>query len=300
MISPALRILIVDDEKSNLVVLSNLLKAEAQITLASNGKAALEKAQELKPDIILLDVVMPDQSGFDVIKQLKACEITRSIPVIFITALGDVDSEEKGFELGACDYISKPFHLGIVKARVKLHLTLARQCIMLEMLANVDPLTTIPNRRKFDEQMEAEWLVAQRSQQPLVMAMVDVDKFKQYNDHYGHAAGDQVLTLVAKALNEQLQRPRDFVARYGGEEFVIIIGDSDLTGAKAVLENCRHAIEDLDIEHELSSHQKVTISAGAIICIPNHDITSAQALKQADSMLYHAKEHGRNQVCWNE
>ncbi|EWH09423.1 response regulator receiver modulated diguanylate cyclase [Catenovulum agarivorans DS-2] len=300
MISPALRILIVDDEKPNLVVLSNLLKTEAQITLASNGKAAIEKAQELKPDIILLDVVMPDQNGFEVIKQLKACEITRAIPVIFITALGDVASEETGFELGACDYISKPFHLGIVKARVKLHLTIARQCIMLEMLANVDPLTTIPNRRKFDEQLEAEWLIAQRNQQPLVLAMVDVDKFKQYNDHYGHAAGDKVLTQVAQALNKQLQRPRDFVARYGGEEFVIIIGDSDLSGAKAVLDNCRQAIEDLDIEHELSTHNKITISAGAIICTPNNGVTSVQALKQADTMLYQAKECGRNQVCWNE
>ncbi|KMT63851.1 diguanylate cyclase domain-containing protein [Catenovulum maritimum] len=298
MISPALRVLIVDDEKSNLVILSDLLKREAQISLANCGKLGLKKAQELKPDIILLDVMMPDFDGFEVIKELKACEITRQIPVIFITGLGDVESEEKGFELGACDYIQKPFHLGIAKARVRLHLTLARQCIMLEELANVDPLTSIANRRKYDEQITNEWAAAQRNKTEIVLAMIDVDQFKQYNDNYGHSAGDLVLSQVGKALNLQLQRPRDFVARYGGEEFVVIIADTNTEGAQKTLENCKQAIEALNIKHEFSQHQQITISIGAVICQPELEQKPEAALKQADEMLYQAKQNGRNRIEW--
>ncbi len=299
MVNPNLRILIVDDEKPNLMVLSDLLQNEAQITLANNGKRAIEKAQELQPDIILLDVVMPEVSGFDVIKALKANKLTRSIPVIFITGLGDVKSEEKGFELGACDYIQKPFHLGIVKARVKLHLTIARQCIMLEKLANIDPLTAIPNRRKFSERVENEWAGAKRNRNPIVLAMVDVDKFKQYNDQYGHAAGDNVLTQVAKTLQTQLKRPRDFIARYGGEEFVIIINETDQISANAILEKCRSAVQNLNIKNEASPHACITVSIGAAICTPSSNISANALLEQADHTLYQAKETGRNKLAWS-
>ncbi len=299
MINRTLRILIVDDEKPNLMVLSSLLKSEAQISLATNGQSALEKARSLKPDLILLDIVLPDQNGFDVIKELKASKATHAIPVMFITGLGDVSSEEKGFDLGACDYIHKPFHLGIVKARVKLHLTLARQRIMLEELANVDPLTAIANRRKCDQHVLAQWTAAYRKQSSILIAMVDVDEFKLYNDEYGHDRGDNALSLVAKALSEQLHRSGDFVARYGGEEFMIVIADTNITGARTVIDNCCNAVRALELEHKSSHHSVVTISVGALVIEPEQQLPKA-AIKQADELLYKAKESGRDKVCWND
>ena len=153
-------VLIVDDEKTNLKILSDILKSEANVLIAKNGEQAISKAEQLVPTLILLDVVMPQMDGFDVIAALKSNERTHGIPVIFITGLSDVDNEERGFALGACDYIQKPFHATIVKARVKLHLQLARQRHLLEELANIDPLTSLANRRKFDQVLEHEWIAA--------------------------------------------------------------------------------------------------------------------------------------------
>ncbi len=178
------RVLAVDDEKSNLKVLSELLQNDANISLAKDGAQALRKAIELQPDLILLDIMMPDMSGFEVIRLLKQDPLTSHIPVIFITALNDVLNEEKGLELGACDYISKPFNSAVCKARVRLHLRLARQQTLLERLAKVDPLTSIGNRRKYDEVFEREFKVSSRAQTPFSLAMIDIDHFKSYNDQY--------------------------------------------------------------------------------------------------------------------
>jgi diguanylate cyclase (GGDEF)-like protein len=298
MISSELKILIVDDEKINLKVLSELLRSEAKISLANNGPDALEKAASLKPDIILLDVVMPGMSGFEVIDKLKKSEHTRAIPVIFITGLGDADNEEKGFELGSCDYIQKPFHAAIVKARVRLHLQLARQCILLEQLANIDPLTAIANRRKYEETFDHAWLTCQREQSDLVVAMLDIDYFKPYNDNYGHAAGDKTLARVARALKSQMRRPNDFLARYGGEEFVILSRGINHSGARTFLENCVAAIYHLNEPHSHSSHHRVTISIGGVSCIPGPNHSKSAILGLADKMLYQAKNTGRNCVKW--
>ena len=292
------RVLIVDDEKINLKMLSELLKDEASISLAGNGPDALRKAHALDPDIILLDVVMPGMDGFDVIAALKKSDQTRSIPVIFITALGDVDSEEKGFELGACDYIQKPFHAAIVKARVRLHMQLVKQRIMLEELANVDPLTSIANRRKYEETYAREWLSSRREQAVLLVAMLDIDFFKAYNDNYGHAAGDKVLAQVAQTLKKQLRRPRDLVARYGGEEFVIITAGSGMASARAILSSCREAICHLNVAHAHSEHDRVTVSIGGVSVIPQAHHCKSEILGHADKMLYQAKNAGRNCVEW--
>jgi PleD family two-component response regulator len=142
-------ILVIDDEKANLKILSELFKAKVNIILAKNGTQGIEKIIKFKPDLILLDIIMPGMSGFEVIKQLKKNKETSAIPVIFITGLTDVVDESKGLALGACDYIQKPFHIDIVFSRVNLHLKLAAQRIQLEQLANVDSLTCVSNRRKF-------------------------------------------------------------------------------------------------------------------------------------------------------
>jgi diguanylate cyclase (GGDEF)-like protein len=294
-------VLIVDDEKSNLKILSEILKEEATVLIAKNGVQALNKAKQLNPTLILLDVVMPEMDGFDVIVQLKNNDQTHSIPVIFITGLSDVDNEEKGFKLGACDYIQKPFHASIVKARVKLHLQLAHQCKLLEELASIDALTSLANRRKFDQVLEMEWLAARRELTTLAILMIDIDFFKLFNDNYGHPAGDEVIQKVAKTLEEQFNRPRDFVARYGGEEFVVVLPNTPSDMLQQKMQACCDAVCQLNLKHEYSTISEfVTISLGGISYNGTQEITSQQAVEVADAHLYLAKGSGRNQVKWLE
>jgi diguanylate cyclase (GGDEF)-like protein len=294
-------VLIVDDEKSNLKILSEILKEEANVLIAKNGVQAVAKAKQLRPTLILLDVVMPEMDGFAVITALKNDERTHSIPVIFVTGLRDVDNEEKGFSLGACDYIQKPFHASIVKARVKLHLQLARQCQLLEKLANIDPLTSLANRRKFDQVLELEWLSAKRDKSTLSILMIDIDFFKPYNDNYGHPAGDGIIVHVAQTLREQFGRPRDFVGRYGGEEFVVILPNTPGDSVLEKMQRCCVAVSEMALKHEYSSVDSViTISAGGISCLASLDITAKQAVEAADANLYLAKGSGRNQAKWQE
>ncbi len=293
------RVLIIDDQKSNLKILSDILRDEVELLLAQDGEQGVRKATEFTPDLILLDVVMPGIDGFEVIRQLKLNPLTYLIPVIFITALNDVSHEEQGFLLGACDYINKPFHPASVMARVKLHLQLARQRRMLEQLANIDPLTAVANRRKYQEVLTQQWRDACRKHTCLSLVMVDVDNFKLYNDHYGHPAGDRVLQQIAMSLASELRRPFDFIARYGGEEFVIILPDTPADASFRIIECCREAVLQLQIPHQATGGF-VTISAGGYSCCPEQpdEAVAAFALKQADDLLYQAKRQGKNRVLW--
>ncbi len=233
-------ILIVDDQKSNLRVLGDLLRNEARIMLAKSGVQALTKAAREHPDLILLDVVMPGIDGLQLIQLFKRRAETSAIPVIFITAANDLHREVECFELGASDFIQKPFNPLAVLARVRLHLQLARQRRLLEELAHMDPLTAVGNRRRFDEQLTIEWQLAVSRRGSLAIAMLDIDYFKQYNDTHGHGAGDQALARVAQVLEQRI-RERDCLARYGGEEFVLLLPGATRTAAEAVLERCRQA-----------------------------------------------------------
>lgn len=293
-------ILVIDDEKANLKILSELFKSKVNIILAKNGTQGIEKIIKFKPDLILLDIIMPGMSGFDVITQLKSNEETSAIPVIFITGLTDVVDESKGLALGACDYIQKPFHLDIVRARVNLHLKLAEQRMQLKLLANLDSLTGIPNRRKFYEMFDLEWRKSVRDKTPLSQVMIDIDYFKQYNDQHGHAAGDEALKIVAQVISKQLRRPCDFVARYGGEEFAVLLPNTPAQDAFRLMESCRQAVEDLKIEHEKNTvSQYLTISVGGVNCFPTQAMCSVATFKLADDMLYKAKGEGRNCVVWH-
>jgi len=293
-------ILVIDDEKANLKILSELFKSKVNIVLAKNGEQGIEKAIKFKPDVILLDIIMPEMSGFEVIMQLKKHEETSAIPVIFITGLTDVVDESQGLALGACDYIQKPFHIDIVRARVDLHLKLAEQRTQLEQLANVDSLTCVPNRRKFYEMFDLEWKMSVRENTPLSQIMIDIDYFKEYNDQYGHAAGDQALKKVAQVIFKQLKRPFDFVARYGGEEFAVLLPNTPAQDAFNIMESCRQAVEDLKIEHEKNTVSKyLTISIGGVNSFPTPLMCSAATFKLADDMLYKAKGKGRNCAVWH-
>ncbi|MDH2432313.1 diguanylate cyclase [Pokkaliibacter sp. MBI-7] len=293
-------VLIVDDEKSNLKILSDLLRDDVRVILAKSGEQAIAKAEQYRPDLVLLDIVMPKMNGFDVIQHLKQQASTSTIPVIFVSALGDTDNEVRGFDLGACDYIQKPFQSSLVRARVKLHLQLAKQRLLLEKLANIDPLTAIANRRKFSDKLQLEWSRCQQDDRPLSLVMIDIDYFKQFNDRYGHAAGDEALSKVAQALEGQLERSTDFVARYGGEEFVLVLPDTDQNDAQAIVERCRAAVAALKIRHETAGGECLTISLGGATCSGRDGEAHEQLLQRADAMLYQAKQQGRDCVVWEE
>src|SRR5579859_4005198 len=210
-------------------------------------------AIDRQPDLILLDVVMPGLDGFEVCRRLRAEERTQRIPIVFITGLNALEDERRGLELGAIDFISKPVQAAIVRLRVRNHLELKRYRDFLEDLSLVDGLTGIGNRRRFDEFLLREWRRSRRGRAPLALVLLDVDNFKAFNDHYGHAAGDDCLREVAATIAMLVRRPGDLCARYGGEEFAAILPHTDLTGARTLAERIREAVLALEIPHEGSA-----------------------------------------------
>lgn len=291
-------VLIVDDTPTNIQVLAESLRMEYRVRVASSGKVAFELIAKLgPPDIILLDVMMPEMDGYEVCRRLKQAPETKNVPVIFVTAKSDAVDEEYGLNLGAVDYIAKPFHLPIVAARVRNHINLKIKTDLLESQAMLDGLTNIPNRRRFDETLESEWKRAQRTGTPLSLVMADIDFFKRYNDNYGHGVGDECLKKVAASLASSIDRPSDMVARYGGEEFVVILPGTDAAGAYAIAERFRNHVEKMHIPHEYSDASKyVTVSVGLACVTPNAEMSQTDLLKLSDEMLYQAKEAGRNRV----
>jgi len=291
-------ILIVDDVKENLRILANGLIDQYQIQVADRGYKAIELAKASpQPDLILLDVMMPDLDGFEVCRLLKNDPKTQDIPVIFVTALNDPSEEARGLDLGAVDFISKPFNLPVIRSRVRSHLNLKIKTDMLEQMSHLDGLTHIANRRLLDERLLDEAKRHARNGQILGLIMMDIDYFKAYNDHYGHGKGDECLIAVASALKQAIHRPSDLLARYGGEEFAVILPDTDQEGVMQLAERMRLAVSRLQIKHEYSSvANHVTISVGAIAS-QIKESHSVQALaKHADLALYRAKKSGRNCV----
>lgn len=292
------RVLIVDDALSNVAVLAEQLKDDYDVRVATRGEEALDLALSPEtPDIVLLDIIMPGMDGHEVCRRLKATPSTRNIPVIFITAKSEVEDEARGLELGAVDYIVKPFNLAIVKARVKTHLELKRRGDILENLSMLDGLTGIPNRRRFDEHLERSWRASLRDHEWLSVLMADIDHFKCYNDQCGHLAGDETLRRVAKAIRESCQRPGDLAARYGGEEFACVLPDTDLAGAMHLAERLRRSVADLAIVGDQAPDQRpVTISIGVATTRPKAGGSPTDLLNAADRLLYQAKASGRDRV----
>jgi len=289
-------ILIVDDELLNLKMLRSILHEEYTVFTAKDGQTAIEIASEEKPDLILLDILMPEMDGYEVLAKLKSDAETRHIPIIFITGLDSKIEEEKGLSMDAVDYISKPFSPGIVNLRVKNQIQIVNQIRTIELLSNLDQLTQIPNRRSLDQQLLSEWGRSIREGIPLSLLMIDVDKFKVYNDTYGHLQGDKVLKMIAETIIVTLQRAGDYAARFGGEEFCVLLPGADMEGALLVAEQIRKAIETLVFRCEDGSVGKVTISVGVHSLIPEVTDTIPDLIANADSALYAAKEAGRNTV----
>jgi diguanylate cyclase (GGDEF)-like protein/PAS domain S-box-containing protein len=447
-------ILIVDDHPDNLKVLTQILSQQNyKLRKAINGKMALNSTFSKPPDLILLDIVMPEMDGYQVCQQIKENPITSEIPVIFMSALDDGFNKVKAFEVGGVDYITKPFQTKEVLAKVQLQLRLEHQkqqleeqnqklrqeitkrqeveiqlslfnqaiftcrngviitdatqpnnpiiyvnqafekitgysasevqgkncrflqgedrdqpnldiirnalkndkdCLVvmrnyrkdgtlfwnevsispvrdaagnithyigiqtditerqriqtaleeanrkLQHLANIDGLTQIANRRSFDETLNREWCRATREQQPLSLILCDVDYFKAYNDYYGHLQGDECLIQVAQAISQVVKRPSDLVARYGGEEFVVILPNTEGSGALKIAQLIQDQIRQLQSPHVKSDVSPyITLSLGISSIIPSGMTSSEQLVNAADRALYQAKQQGRNQIIVN-
>lgn len=289
-------ILVVDDMTTTLLLLHDLLKDTYEVKIAKSGTKALEILESPNDiDLILLDIEMPDMNGYDVCKRIKNNETIKNIPIIFITGRTSQEDEEYGLNLGAIDYITKPFNKAIVKLRIKNYLDLKIKNDMLEKLSMYDGLTNIRNRRFFDETFEKTFSEIKRDKKSLAVLMIDIDFFKPYNDNYGHGQGDETLRKVSKALEKTIKRASDFVARYGGEEFVILLKDIKKDGVEAVANNLLNAVRELKITHEFSKIENyVTISIGASFYNSNSDVTKLELLLKADETLYNVKNSGRN------
>jgi len=290
-------ILIIDDQPATLRSLAQTLQGAHTILVASTGQDALDIARSRSPDLILLDVMLPDISGLDVCRILKADPELNGIPVIFVTARDEAEDEAAGLDIGAIDYISKPFNPPIVRARVRNHLELKHQRDLLERIAMIDGLTGVANRRCFDRTLKNEWRRAMRSADPLALVLADVDHFKAYNDTYGHQDGDDCLRAIARTFEEQTQRSSDLVARYGGEEFVCLLPSTTIDGARQLASALCQAVRDLAIPHQTSScGTTVSVSLGVSCVVPHHGLTPDDVLRHADTLLYRAKHAGRNQL----
>ncbi|MBF0213609.1 MAG: diguanylate cyclase [Magnetococcales bacterium] len=292
------KILIIDDEAISIDVLSGLLRPDYRITSAKSGENAILRLENQPlPDLILLDVVMPGMNGYAVCEWLKSNPRTRNIPVIFITSSISEEDETRGFSVGAVDYIGKPYRPGIVQARVKTHIELKRRGDMLERMAIIDGLTSIPNRRRFDQFLDYEWCRSVRYGHPFSLLLMDVDFFKLFNDHYGHAQGDYCLRQIAGAITRSMPRTMDLAARYGGEEFACVLPETTLIGGHAVAERILNAVRELAIPHaESKAAHYVTLSIGVASITPTIAQQPLSLIDQADQALYLAKRSGRNQV----
>ncbi|MCB1954436.1 MAG: diguanylate cyclase [Rhodocyclaceae bacterium] len=291
--------LLVDDDPGAIRVLQRILSAYQRLRFATNGADALRLARETPPDLILLDAEMPEMDGFAVCAALKADPALADIPVIFVTSHLDISFETRALELGAMDFIAKPLSAPRVQLRVRNQLLIKQQTDLLRRQVTTDALTGIDNRRAFDLALPLEWRRAVRGGTCLSLMMIDVDHFKDFNDRYGHPAGDRCLRQVATALQAAVGRPGDMVARYGGEEFAVLLPETAPDAASELAEGIRQAVIDQAIPHDGSPISSVvTVSIGIASAGPVREAsgenTPAELLARADTALYDAKQAGRN------
>lgn len=319
-------ILVVDDRIENTELLSVMLTLQGyEVQQSHQASSALKTAKARPPDLILMDISMPGMDGFEACQQLKADPITKDIPIVFISALNDAQDKIKAFEYGGNDYITKPFQVEEVIARVRNQLQISRLKTelktknarleqelskrrsiekklidlnhQLSKIAALDSLTQLANRRKFDEFLAREWQRGQREQHCISLILCDIDYFKLYNDRFGHQSGDFCLQKVAKAIDSAVRRPADLAARYGGEEFAVILPQTPATNALQVAEKIRLRVKHLGLSHPKSLvSDRVSLSLGVTSIVPHQKYNVNQLLVSADLALYRAKKQGRDRA----
>ncbi|MFW5733524.1 MAG: diguanylate cyclase [Oceanidesulfovibrio sp.] len=323
LIREAMRILIVDDSDTARMLLQTILHhagytnlVMARVAMEALGTLGLSGNGPRDPDFdcIFMDINMPGMDGIEATRIIKDDPDFKDIPVIMVTASEDEANLEKAFEVGAIDYINKPVRQMELIARVGSVLRLKHEMDMrksrerelenltrtFQELSNLDGLTGVANRRRFDDVYDREWRSARRDGTDISLLMLDIDFFKPYNDRYGHLRGDACLTQVAQCLKHETKRPRDLVARYGGEEFVLVLPETDSDGALRIAENIRSRVRELNIEHADSDTGVVTVSVGVATGKPSDMTSPADLLVSSDKALYRAKIEGRDKVCMAE
>ncbi|MGE4318453.1 MAG: diguanylate cyclase [Deferribacterales bacterium] len=305
-------ILVVDDNPQNLKVLGNILKENTKygLAFAMNGYEALEFINSNTPDMILLDIMMPEMDGYEVCQKIKSDPDTANIPVIFITAKTEPEDIVKGFKAGGVDYVTKPFHEAELLMRIHTHLELKMSRDLLEQrnrelteayekieqLALTDSLTGLANRRNIMNQMAIEVSRCGRNGSNFSLIMGDIDFFKKINDSYGHDTGDHVLKVLALIMQENL-RQQDIISRWGGEEFLIMLPYTDLNKAVAVAEKLREAVKNTPLSY---AGEKFSVTMTFGVSQFDKNLGLEKAIKKADDALYLGKHTGRDKVLWME
>lgn len=285
------KVLVIDDSDAIRALVKVRLHGEPiELHLAANGQQGLALAEKLQPDLILLDIDMPDPDGFEVCRRLKSDSRTMTIPVVFLTGMTSTEEKIKGLELGATDYITKPFDPAELRARVRASLRTKYLVDLLARKAMIDGLTGLWNRSYFEARLVSELSLARRAQQPLACLMLDLDHFKNINDRHGHPFGDEVLRSIGQLLSETC-RSEDVVCRYGGEEFVILAPNTSAGAAAELAERVRGAIDSRSWGAR-GQQVRLTCSVGVADLQPG----TPSVVELADAALYQAKHAGRNRV----
>ncbi len=306
-VSPSpLQILLVEDSPTLRHAMCGFIRSAGhQPLVAHSGEEALQVIEHTKVDMVIMDVEMPGLNGFETTRLMREWLQDHWIPIIFVTSKTEDSSVEEAIEAGGDDYLLKPVSAIVLRAKIRAMERIAsmrnqlRQAnAKLQRLSQRDSLTGLYNRRTFNELASNQWALSQRQRSSLSLIMLDIDHFKQYNDHYGHPRGDACLQQVAEAMQGVLQRPTDLLARYGGEEFIALLPDTDISGARKVGENLRNAINSLNLPHALSpTASHLTVSMGIACGDYAANISLESLISLADQLLYHAKSSGRNRIC---
>ena len=293
------RILVLDNDLQSLQLIIKQMRA-VQIEVVEDLAGLVESAlNNGMPDLVLVNTALIGSiESTDWWRNSTDSDLDAAVPVVFVSDDKTTEAEVAAFEAGAADFIAKPFHPRVLQARLNMHLQARRSQQQLNNMARVDALTSICNRREFDLRLMSEWGRGARTGNSLALLMIDVDKFKEYNDHHGHLRGDDCLVTVAQVLSSCVQRTGDLIARYGGEEFVVLLPESDLDGALKIAKDCHAAILNAKLPHVTSNISVyVTVSIGVTAMLPIYERSNTLLIEQADIALYQAKHSGRNRVC---
>ncbi len=314
------KILIADDVPANIKMLGEMLRGQYEILVATNGEKAVKLACQCSPDLVLMDVMMPEMDGFTACGLLKSAQETSGIPVIFITASNEEDDIVKGFTSGGVDYITKPFNPTELHARIKTHLEiknsreslkqysrtletvnnelneknalLAKALEQITRMASTDHLTGLWNRIHMMEKCREEEVRFKRKKRPFCFAMCDIDHFKKFNDTYGHECGDHVLRSISAILKQSV-REQDVASRWGGEEFLLLLSESGVEGAQAVAGRIRQQIAGSALSYN-NVYLSVTMTIG--VAAYDQEDGIAGSIRNADLALYEGKNGGRDRI----
>lgn len=300
-----MKILLVEDSATlRHALCSYIEQAKHRVVVAKTGEESLQLIENKSFDLIIMDVEMPGLNGFETTRLMREWYGDHWVPIIFVTGKSDDQSVCDAIEAGGDDYLTKPISQVILNAKIRAMeriVTMRDQMntlnAELETLSQRDNLTHLYNRRTFDEMARKQWSSINRYNRPTSVLMLDVDHFKQFNDKYGHPAGDDCLTRVAAAISGRVHRPDDIVARYGGEEFIVLLPDTDTKGATTIADAIREAVLALEIPHQLSKTGPVVSTSIGVACSDSVAGASLEELiAAADKALYQAKQSGRNRV----